>query len=421
MFISAIALTLEMDFIGLAYNWMNDAFHSENQIIVMFCIWATVAYSFTNLVLMCTIANCAKFTAGKKTTDAQTCLAVCPTMNVGSVDDDLAYPSNIERFFSIRIRWWMVVPCCRLIFVLAVNGNADAGLASKTMNKMRAEKTTNFRSLAIIGMLNTFTVTVPNMVMGYFSLQASGGFEDGNVMDSIFFFTSCFSFGLTMISMCYGVLDAVVHTIDFMDKLLNDVQELEEHQHKCIKYAKWHLDELADVIHYIHMVLYALKQKSPQLFRPRSKALLRAIKKHIPEDKEMLGLKNFLMKKIDPEDAKEDDAGGANINDEEYKAPTLTEPQIQMWKALILEYYGYIDCWMHNYLSDLKKSCVITKMDHNLILEKYIPILIKREKAERQQMLDCSSYYNRDNGEADIETGKVKEIYTPVRQDHQPR
>merc|ERR550534_2868759 len=330
-------------------------------------------------------------------------------MNVGSVDDDLEYPSNIERFFSIRIRWWMVVPCCRLIFVLAVNGNADARHASKTMNQMRQEKTTNFRSLAIIGMLNTFTVTVPNMVMGWFSLQDNGGFEDGNVMDSIFFFTSCFSFVLTMISMCYGVLDAVVHTIDFMDKLLNDVQELEEHQHKCIKFAKWHLDELADVIHYIHMVLYALKKESTQLFRPRSKALLRAIKKHIPEDKEMLRFKNWLMKKIDPE-VKEDDAGGANVD---YKAPKMDESETQEWKDLVLDYYGLIDCWMHQYLSDLTKSCVITKMDHNLILEKYMPILLKREKAERQQMLDTNSYLYRDEDQTAIETEKIKLIYKP--------
>lgn len=438
MFISAIALTLEMDFIGLAYNWRNDAFNSENQIIAMCCIWATVAYSFTNFVLICTVAKCVLYTPGNwpcckssnshsgnnnDNNEDETCLNVCPTLTVGSIDDDDDYPGRIERFFSIRIRWWMLVPCCRLIFVLVVNGNADANLSFKTMDDMRQEKTTNFRSLAIIGMLNTFTVTVPNMVMGWFSLQESGGFEDGSVMDSIFFFTSCFSFGLTMISMCYGVLDAVVHTIDFMDKLLNDVQELEEHQHKCIKYAKWHLDELADMIHYIHNVLHALKKNSLALFRPRSKALLRAVKKHIPEDKEMLDYKNLLMKTIDPNphesrsrsaseehiysksDVKEIDLGGGKMGGQ---APKLGESEI---KDIILDYYAYIDCWMHQYMADLKKSCIITKMDHHLILKKYMPLLIKREKVERQEMLDCNQYFNRDEETMQLVTEKVQMIY----------
>merc|ERR1719494_1581265 len=109
-----------------------------------------------------------------------------------------------------------------------------------------------------------------------------------------------------MISMCYGILDAVVHTIDFMDKLLNEVQEAEEQQHKCIKFAKWHLDELADVCHYVYMAHYALKQDSAQMFRPRAKSLLKAMKNHIPEDEQMLHFKNELMRKIDPEGAKLD-------------------------------------------------------------------------------------------------------------------
>merc|ERR1712198_163938 len=43
-------------------------------------------------------------------------------------------------------------------------------LPTKSMSKMREEKTTNFQSIAIIGMLNTCTVTVPNMVMVYFQM-----------------------------------------------------------------------------------------------------------------------------------------------------------------------------------------------------------------------------------------------------------
>jgi len=328
-------------------------------------------------------------------------LAVCPVVNVGANDRDLNYPSAVERFFAIRIRWWMLMPFCRLIFVLAVNGNADVRHASKSMAEMRQEKTTNFRSLAIIGMLNTFTVTVPNMLMGWFSLQDNGGLKGGNVMDSIFFYVSCFSFILTMISMCYGLLDAVVHTIDFMDKLLNEVQEAEDHQHKCIKFAKWHLDELADVCHYVHMALYALKRDSAKMFHPRAKSLLRAMKNHIPEDEQMLHFKNELMLKIDPEDAQLDVKAYANFMEDEK----------EQWKIMILEYYSQIEWWMHKYMKDLRKSCVIAKMPDRLILDKYLEILERREKVEKIQLTALSSMHNRDQESEELQTDGVTKVY----------
>jgi len=401
MFISAIALALEADFIGLLYNILSGAFTSDNQIIMMACIWATCAYSLTTMTLFLTIEKCVTGHCGKPCSwDNETCLAVCPVVNVGA-NEEIKYAGPVERFFAIRIRWWMLAPFCRLIFVLAVNGNADVKHSNKSMAVMRQEKTTNFRSLAIIGMLNTFTVTMPNMLMGWFSLQDNGGFEDGSVMDSIFFFVSCFSFVLTMISMCYGILDAVVHTIDYMDKLLNEVQEAEDHQHKCIKFAKWHLDELADVCHYLHMALYALKRDSAQMFRPRAMALLRAMKNHIPEDKQMLHFKNALMLKIDPKDAKFDVTSYGSFEDHE----------CEEWRIFILEYYSQIEWWMQKYMKDLRKSCVIAKMPHRLILEKYMTILEKREKVEVLQLNALSSLHNRDQEKEELQTDTIKKIY----------
>lgn len=401
MFISAIALALEADFLGLVYNIQNGAFKSDNQIIKMACIWATAAYFLTNITLIFTIEKCLDGHWGKKSCfEGETCLAVCPVVNVGA-SETIHYPGTVERFHAIRIRWWMLTPFTRLIFVLAVNGNADVKHSSKTMETMRQEKTTNFRSMAIIGMLNTFTVTMPNMLMGYFSLQDNGGFQGGNVMDSIFFYVSCFSFVLTMISMCFGILDAVVHTIDYMDTLLNKVQEAEEHQNKCIKFAKWHLDELADVCHYVHMALYALKQDSARMFRPRAKALLKAMKNHIPEDDQMLHFKNELMRKIDPDGAKLDVKAYAKFSDDEREE----------WKIEILEYYSQLEWWMQKYMKDLRKSCVIAKMPHHLILEKYQTLLEKREKVEKIQLNDLSSLHNRDQETEELQTERVRKIY----------
>merc|ERR1719284_584686 len=81
--------------------------------------------------------------------------------------------------------------------------------------------------------------------------------EEGRnaTLDFIFFCTNCLSLFTTVISMCFGFLNAVVYKIDSMDAILNDVAETQDRQLKISKYSKSHLEDLNVINKEIYMNL----------------------------------------------------------------------------------------------------------------------------------------------------------------------
>merc|ERR1719357_1026437 len=155
-------------------------------------------------------------------------------MTLGASDSAVQFQSPVVRMQMIRIRWYMLVPFARMLFIVVQFGNVDfKNAARKTSESMRLEKLQTVRSIAVLGIVNTLTLTVPNIAIG--SQRRSS--PNSSALDEIFFIANCISLSLTTISMCYGVLNAIVNKIDSMDKVLNDVEEAKQQQLEVAKYA----------------------------------------------------------------------------------------------------------------------------------------------------------------------------------------
>lgn len=404
MFVCAIAFMLEVDVIALVYFIQGGSLTSENEVEAYMSLYSLLSMSIVYFFLFLTIDQCTKCwwcnvrdkgMRRHERADSESCAAcMCPVMNLGGADEDVKFPSVAARLLNIRLRWWMLVPCSRMLFIVVIFGNIDFKTAeTKTVDRIRTDKLLTIKGITTIGIVNTLTLTVPNILISLRRVL----YEEPNPLDHVFLYCNIVSLSFTIISMCFGVLHAVVTKIDIMDKILTDLTMAEHQQSVVAQYANSHLNDLYNLLHLIYKGIRACKhiKSDSKLDLEQIGAELStwnrlegALGDFVPEDKVMFKSKKHTIALL-----KEMDKITEDVDESVVDKYVLCATKI---KLSILKMRGRIEGTMYKYASDLKTACNITGLSFKKFAKKYVKFLECHER-EKQHALRTMARYNQDN------------------------
>jgi len=247
--------------------------------------------------------------------------------------------------------------------------------------------------------VNCLTLTFPNIAIASINIFNSN--EDENTLDMIFFGSNCLSLLTTIMSMCFGVLNAVVYKIDSMDSILNDVAETQDRQLKISKYAKSHLKDLNELNQEIYMNLalsentYSGNAQNDDNYMAKMGARISnwesfssKLLTFVPEDQKMHALKVQLLEetgRLCTFASDGDFAGNSNPKEEVQKSYKKLE--VLCWKL-----QGRIRAAAINYVEDLKVACRITKTNFKAIAGEFKPFLEDYKTLNRHALRAATSY-----------------------------
>lgn len=397
VFVCVIAFMLESDFAALIYFITEGCLSSNDPVERVLSTYALISNSLCYVALFLTVDQCVKCWSHKFQDDQmrkndprgdESCMACrCPVMTLGAADNSVDFKSTVVRRQMLRMRWYMLVPFARMLFIVVQFGNVDFKSASKkTIGDMRREKLQTVRSITVLGMVNTLTLTIPNITIAI-ARRSSG---QGSSLDDIFFIMNCISLSFTAFSMCYGVLNAIVNKIDTMDKILNDVAEAEEQQLQVAKYANSHMEALYGMNAQIFRCLRSTSGNFTgfvQNTRPDPslrthigpsistyKSLLASLRAFVPEDVTMWDTKTTLVGLLEEmiKHSRKERMIDSTVED---------SMEIALW-----ELHGGVYQSMITYSFELKRACNIANMDWKSFAGNYTDFLANHEKMQKHAL-----------------------------------
>jgi len=425
MYICLIAFLLETDFAALVYFLSRGSLFSDNPVEKVVSTYSLGSFLICYLALFFTLDQCAMCYCGssddtsmwsedvelgaestKQDEDEKTCdprkpclRFACPSMTLGPADARHEFESTAARLQSLRIRWFMLTPFARMLFIVIAFGNVDWKLRSKSADHLRQEKITAFRAIAVLGMVNCLTLTIPNIAIASLNIFYSN--EDENTLDMIFFGSNCLSLLTTIMSMCFGVLNAVVYKIDSMDSILNDVAETQDRQLKISKYAKSHLKDLNELNQEIYLNLalsentYSGNAQNDDNYMAKMGARISnwesfasKLLTFVPEDQKMHALKVQLLEETGRLCTFASDGDFADNSDsKEEVQKSYKKLEVLCWKL-----QGRVRAAAINYAEDLKVACRITKTNFKAIAGEFKPFLEDYKTLNRHALRAATSY-----------------------------
>lgn len=399
LFVCVIAFMLESDFAALIYFITEGCLSSNDPLEKILSLYALISNMVCYVALFLTIDQCVKCWSHKFKDDQmrknepkgeESCFACrCPVMTLGPADNSVQFQSSVVRQQMLRMRWYMLVPFARMLFIVVQFGNVDfKGASKKTSDDMRREKLQTVRSITVLGMVNTLTLTVPNIAIAI-ARRSSG---QGSSLDDIFFIMNCISLSFTTFSMCYGVLNAIVNKIDTMDKILNDVAEATEQQLQVAKYANSHLEVLYEIHAQIFRSLANTSGAYTGLTKPRFqvgdpskrthigpsistyKSLLASLRAFVPEDITMWNTKRILVDLLEK----------AILHSRtEFQIDQTVQDSIEI---MLWELHGGVYQSMITYCAELERACNIADMDWKSFAGNYTDFLSNYKKTKKHAL-----------------------------------
>merc|ERR1719158_429148 len=109
-----------------------------------------------------------------------------------------------------------------------------------------------------MGQLNLVTATIPCAIIGTMMVDWSNPTAD--VAQLVFMGMAVCSATLSITTMCFGVIDGLVNTIDTMDRSLNDYRAQQKSMRETITYAKIHFDDITTLSDDLRLVLARFRQ-----------------------------------------------------------------------------------------------------------------------------------------------------------------
>jgi hypothetical protein len=261
-----IGIFTEFDQIGLYYYLViRKTLSHENTLIMFLSLYGCVTFHAVLLVQAFLVGGCCKcFDIDKNwvfDTSKTIPLIRCSTCHLGVAGNkymrkDPTETDGDERDrlnAQIIIKWWMLVPGFRPLIILLSQGNPDQALKYKSLPMLQIEKNQTYRAFAVMGQLNLVTSTIPCAVIGIMMMDWSN--PTGDVAQLVFVGMALCSATLSIITMCFGVIDGLVNTIDTMDRSLNDYRSQQKMMRDSITYAKQHFDDITTFSDDLRLVL----------------------------------------------------------------------------------------------------------------------------------------------------------------------
>lgn len=266
-----IGIFTEFDQIGLYYYlFIRKTLSSDNNLIVFLSLYGCVTFHCVLLVQAFLVGGCCKcFTMTENWTFATsdcfpvfrflTChLGVAGNKFMKSREERGEAPETDQerrerQNAQIIIKWWMLVPGFRPLIILLSQGNPDQALQYKSIQDLQIEKNQTYRAFAVMGQLNLVTSTIPCAIIGVMMTDWSNPTDD--VAQLVFVGMALCSATLSVTTMCFGVIDGLVNTIDTMDRSLNDYRAQQKSMRETITFAKQHFDDITTLSDDLGLVL----------------------------------------------------------------------------------------------------------------------------------------------------------------------
>jgi hypothetical protein len=261
-----IGIFTEFDQIGLYYYLViRKTLRHENTLIMFLSLYGCVTFHAVLLVQSFLVGGCCKCFDIDSNWDFDTSKRIplirCSTCHLGVAGNkymrkDPRETDGDERDrlnAQIIIKWWMLVPGFRPLIILLSQGNPDQALKYKSLPMLQIEKNQTYRAFAVMGQLNLVTSTIPCAVIGIMMMDWSN--PTGDVAQLVFVGMALCSATLSIITMCFGVIDGLVNTIDTMDRSLNDYRSQQKLMRDNITYAKQHFDDITTFSDDLRLVL----------------------------------------------------------------------------------------------------------------------------------------------------------------------
>jgi hypothetical protein len=137
-------------------------------------------------------------------------------------------------------------------------GNPDQALKYKTIPELQIEKNQTYRAFAVMGQLNLVTATIPCAVIGTMMMDWSNPTAD--IAQLVFSGMAFCSATLSITTMCFGVVDGLVNTIDTMDRALSDYRSQQKLMRDNITYAKQHFDDITTLSDDVRLLVARLRK-----------------------------------------------------------------------------------------------------------------------------------------------------------------
>lgn len=269
-----IGIFTEFDQIGLYYYlFIRKTMWHDNTLIMFLSLYGAVTFHAVLSVQIFLVGGCCKcfsmqkdwtFKPLQRTFSFFTChLGVAGDKYMEAPEKRGEQPESDQQKrerlnAQINIKWWMLVPGFRPLIILMSQGNPDQALQYKSIHDLQIEKNQTYRAFAVMGQLNLVTSTIPCAIIGTMMIDWSNPTAD--IAQLVFMGMAFCSATLSIITMCFGVIDGLVNTIDTMDRSLNDYRAQQKSMRETITYAKMHFDNITTLSDDVRLVLARFRQ-----------------------------------------------------------------------------------------------------------------------------------------------------------------